>query len=361
MKHLDEHIKSIASALDIWLRPDNRSLKEAIDRTVDEGLFSFEDVKHQIRHLKKSVNENTLMKWVRTVGLNKLSTSDKNVVCLHAGNLPLVGFQDLLSVTIAGAGYSGKISSKDPYLLPTILETFEGSEVLGERKWSTSLSDLSNTNTDAVIFAGSEDSVDSVLEKLKLLKIADEKTPKFIRTAHFSIAFITNHNKKTMADLSEAVFRYGGTGCRSVAIVIAPFSLNSQKCHFTDYAESFWIKNPQHEKPDETLFYRYATNKAINISQAWLDDFLIEETFKYPNEKYVLHWIQGDENTLVEVVDNLRSGLQTVYTEDGLAPKSIQSNLNIQLDKLENAQTPEIWWKPDGIDTIEWLINHFKL
>lgn len=360
MKHIDEHIKNIASAINIWLRPDNGTLKEAIDRTVDENLFSFEDVKHQIRHLKQSVNKNTLNKWIKNVSLNSLSSSEKNVVCLHAGNLPLVGFQDLLSVTMTGADYTGKISRKDPYLLPTLLETLDELKVLGERKWSISLSELSHAKADALIFAGSEDSVDSVLEKLMSLKIADEKTPKLMRTAHFSIAFITNHDQKTMENLSEAVFRYGGTGCRSVAVVIAPFSLNSQKCHFTDYAEIFWLKNPQHKKPDKNLFYRYATNKSVDISQAWLDDYLIEETFKYPNEKFVLHWVQGDGNTLNRIIDNFQTGLQTVYTEDGLMPESLYSKNEIQVDKLENAQTPEIWWKPDGIDSIQWLNNQLK-
>ena len=111
-----------------------------------------------------------------------------------------------------------------------------------------------------------------------------------------------------MQQLTEAVFRYGGMGCRSVKIVIAPVSLESIKCEFTDYIESFWLKNPQHKKPPASLFYRFACNKGVGIEQSWLDDFLIEETEKKPEHDFVLHWIEGGPEKLKEVVTRLQPG-----------------------------------------------------
>ncbi|MDZ7757329.1 acyl-CoA reductase [Rhodohalobacter sp.] len=350
-----EHIKNISGAIDAWLQPDNLSLKKAIDQTVEENLFGLEDIKHQIRHLKYSLTEDNLLKWAEITNLKISGLKGKNILCLHAGNLPLVGLQDLLATVLTGANYVGKLSRKDPYLLPTLIEKLDDHKISGDRHYSADLNDFSNKEADAVLFAGSEDSVNSVISNLKDLNIVDFETPRLMRTAHFSIAFINDHNKETMEDLAEAVFRYGGTGCRSVAIVIAPFKLKSQKCHLTDYFEIFWLKNPQHEKPDQSLFYRFATNKALGIDQAWLNDFLIEERLSKPTDKFVLQWIQGDEDTLKDIVDKFKDGLQTVYTTSESQMADFKKELETETDLLSKAQTPDIWWKPDGIDTITWL------
>lgn len=360
MSKTDEHIKRVAAAIEDWLRPDNQSLKRAIDLTVENNLFSFQDIKHQILHLKESLTEENLKKWVELNSVDVPFTSDKTVLCLHAGNLPLVGLQDLLAVSLTGLNYSGKLSRKDPFLLPTLIEKLNEHDVKGEREVSTKLLKFRHIKADAVLFAGSEKSEREVIQSLEEYNIANSSTPRLMRTAHYSIAYITDNQKETMENLTEAVFRYGGTGCRSVGIVIAPFSLNSQKCHFTDYVESFWLKHPQHKKPNHDLFYRYATNKAVGIEQAWLDDFLIEETDKRPDDKFILHWIKGDANTLRKVVNKYRNGLQTVYTQSGHLPDTINDKVNIDVDKLRSAQKPDIWWRPDGIDSIQWLSDRLS-
>lgn len=349
------HIREVSKAIAAWLRPDNPALKMAIDRTVDENLFSFEDIRHRILHLRKSLTEENLLEWAGRSKLRPGCLQKRRVVCLHAGNLPLVGLQDALAVTLTGADYTGKVSRKDPWLIPTFLEKLREHDIPGSRVWSDQLDDLSGHKADAILFAGSEDSAGPVLAALKSRSIADDDTPRLMRTAHFSVAFLTDHNKKTMEDLAEAVFRYGGAGCRSVAVVIAPFGLKSEKCHLTDYAEAFWLNNPQHQKPDPVLFHRYAANKALGVEQSWLDDFLIEERISRPADKFVLRWVQGGEEELKQIVDSCSDGLQTIYTQTGEAPGILSGRKGWVVDKLAKAQTPDIWWKPDGVDTVEWL------
>ena len=173
-----------------------------------------------------------------------------------------------------------------------------------------------------------------------------------MQTQNFFIALIEDNDSPTMEDLTEAVFRYGGTGCRSVAIVVAPFHLDDEQCEYTDYVESFWLKNPQHKKPEKSLFYRYAYNRALEIPQAWLNDFLIEENISNPKEKFLLFWVKGDFNTLTELVSMYRDGLQSVYSTSNHIGKEVGG---FRVEPLSQAQAPPIWWKPDQIDTIEWL------
>jgi hypothetical protein len=217
--------------------------------------------------------------------------------------------------------------------------------------WSTGLDNIKAVRADALLFAGSKSSAKNVREKLINLNIINPETPHLLRTAHFSIALIEESSKKTMEDLTEAVFRYGGTGCRSVAIVVAPFSLLSHKCSFTDYIELFWMRNPQLKKPPASLEYRFAYNKSVGIDQSWLNDFLIEEYQTKPEEKFILQWIKGDINTAVQLIEDYNDGLQSVYSTNRVG--SVIGNK--YFEPLSAAQTPPIWWKPDAVDTIEWL------
>lgn len=352
MIEFETHIEKVSNAIHEWLQPDNNDLKQAIDQTVDEGLFSFQDIKNQILVLKSSLQKKKLIIWAERSGLEYNSIYQKRILCLHAGNLPLVGLQDLLAVVLAGGDYHGKISKKDPYLLPTLIKKFVEFDLIKENQWSLNLNDFSESRMDAVLFAGSESSKDEVKSSLKSLNIIDDQAPTLMRTAHFSIAFIDNNDPETMEDLTEAVFRYGGTGCRSVAIVVAPFHLNDEKCGYTDYIESFWLKNPQHQKPDDSLFHRYAYNKALEIPQAWLNDFLIEENISYPKDKFVLYWVKGDFNALKKLVNEYNDGLQSVYSTSRHISKQVGE---FRVEPLSQAQSPPIWWKPDRVDTIEWL------
>lgn len=352
MSELQSHIEKVSQAIDEWLQPDNSDLKRAIDRTVEEELFSFPDIKHQILVLKSTLTKKHLCKWAERSGLKFNSISQKKILCLHAGNLPLVGLQDFLAVVLTGGNYFGKISKKDPYLLPTLIKKFKEFNLVQGNQWSTELEEFSGNKMDAVLFAGSELSADKVQSKLKSLKIVDEQTPTLLRTAHFSIAYIENNDPSTMEDLTEAVFRYGGTGCRSVAIVVAPFHLNEEKCGFTDYVELFWMKNPQLQKPDPSLFHRYVYNRALEIPQAWLNDFLIEENVSRPNEKFLLYWVEGDFETLTDLVTKYSDGLQSVYSTSSYLGKLANG---FAIEPLSQAQAPPIWWKPDQLDTIEWL------
>lgn len=350
-QEIKNQIGLLSSALDEWLHPKNYVLKEAIDRTVNEGFFSFPDIKHQILTLKKTTAHDELLEWAKRSNPTELN-SGKKILCLHAGNLPLVGLQDLLAVLISGADYSGKISRKDPYLIPSLLPILEKKGLLKPDSWSLNLNNLPVQLHDAVLFSGSDKSLDQLFPKLVSLGLAKNGTPALVRTAHFSIAYIEEETPEIMRQLAEAALRYGGMGCRSVSVVVAPFGLKSKKCHFTDYIEEFLLKNPQHLNAPPSLYHRYAYNKAVGIEQAWLDNFLIEETELKPEEPFILNWVKGDKQTVSRLAEKYSAGLQTVYVTN---PESKIEGVETEL--LTDAQSPPIYWKPDGYDSLEWLAN----
>jgi hypothetical protein len=352
MKSADQHLKSIKTGIKQWLRPDNADLQHAIEKTVDEDLFSFEDIKHQLLALKQSLTSDNIDRWITKSDVIPNSLQNRTVLCLHAGNLPLVGLQDFLAVLISGANYKGKLSRKDPYLLPSLIRSFEEKQDLQKIGYSTGLNSFFGAGVDAWMFSGSQNNASAVKDILLKNDMISTITPSLIRTAFFSAAFVDKIDEETMRDLTEAVFRYGGSGCRSVALVVSPFKLNDIKCEFTDYIESFWLKNPQHQSPANDLVHRFALNKALGINQAWLNNFLIEEGEEIPRNKFILKWIQGDFSSFSEILIKNSTGLQSAYSTANYIGKVAGSTI---VEPLSAAQKPPVWWKPDGTDTLEWL------
>jgi hypothetical protein len=335
-------IQQIDKATRAWFSADNIHLKKAVDKTVTEGLFTFEDIKFAIRALKEKVDAGQIIEWAERAGLNEQHhQKGKKVLCLHAGNLPLVGFQDALGTILSGADYYGKLSKKDPYLLAAYLDAMKEVAEINAIDYSTDLDSFNGLEADKVLFAGSEQSVEPVKQKLIALNVISDETMFDIRTAKFSIAYITSEDPEVVTDLVEAIFRYGGQGCRSVAVVVSPTKFSKLKCHFQDYIEAFWLKNPPIKKNTSAIEYQFAYNKAIERDQAWLDHFLIQECEDFPELDSTLHWVQGDENKVKELVQKFGSAVQTVYTAGEKIP-------GLKTEFLSQAQTPNLWWEPDG-------------
>ncbi|MDZ7659759.1 acyl-CoA reductase [Fodinibius sp.] len=357
MSDIQQRIDTLLKACSNWLADDNLFLKDAIDQTVREGYFSFEDVNFAIEAIRESISKSAIRNWVEQSGLtNENKASQKNVLCLHAGNLPLVGFQDAFATLLSGDRYTGKISRKDPYLLPTFLNEVKKTDLWSDRdvQWTHRLDDFEGMPHDAVIFAGSESSVPGVKEAIEEFNLAKRDAGFLIRTSHFSMAYLDRKDEHAMQNLTESIFRYGGKGCRSVAIVVSPFPLNEVKEELTDHLKSFWHKNPQNEYPSPKLKQQFAYNEAVERPQVWLEYFLLQEGGLELDQDFVCYWMQGDEGTVAELADKHRDELQSIYVTDSDVEISEWKE---RTELLSKAQQPPISWKPDGVDTLEWLID----
>lgn len=355
MKNTQQRIDTLLQATDNWLSDENLYLKDAIDQTVREGYFSFEDVQFAIDAIRKSISSKAVNRWVKRAELDdEQDASNKNVLCLHAGNLPLVGFQDVFATLLSGARYTGKISRNDPYLLPTFLNEVKKMGLWSDMdvQWTHRLDDFEGMPHDAVVFAGSESSVPGVKEAIERLNLAHNDTKFLIRTAHFSMAYLDQKDEVSLYELAEGILRYGGKGCRSIAVVVAPFSMDDIREEITEKVKNFWLKNTQHKTPPPKLKHQFAYNEAVERSQLWLKYFLLQEGGLELDQDFICYWIQGDETTVAELIHQYRSQLQSVFVAD---PNVEIPGVEQEVERLENAQTPLLSWKPDGVDTLAWL------
>ena len=350
MSWLERHINRIRKVTENWLDPGNASLQEAVRETVEEGLFSQQDIDFQLSVLRENIANHEIEEWAERSGLSDQKIAgDKKVLCLHAGNLPLVGFQTALGTILSSADYYGKLSRKDPYLLKSFLDEMATYGLDQEIQYSTDLNEFKNLRVDKVVFAGSEESVTEVKEKVLELQAAKEEAKYIIRTAKFSIAYLHDWNAQTKEQLSEAMLRYGGKGCRSVAVVVADFGLDKVNEELEVDSQEFWKPNPQHLKPTPDLKYQYAYNEGVQRNQLWLEDFLIQETEELPETDFTVNWVKGGVEKVRALKASFGKNVQSVYT----VGKKIEG---LETEELAKAQRPPLYWKPDGVDVVDYII-----
>ncbi|HBQ60976.1 MAG TPA: hypothetical protein DD671_15505, partial [Balneolaceae bacterium] len=158
-------------------------------------------------------------------------------------------------------------------------------------------------------------------------------------------------NEEVKNDLVESMLRYGGKGCRSVAVVVATFALDEVKEELSSAIQKFWKENPQHQKPEPELKYQFAYNEGIQCNQLWLEDFLIQETDEFPESDFTVNWVKGDEAKVKELRMKFGGIVQSVYT-------TTDSKIDVvKAEPLSKAQSPPLWWKPDGVDVVEELVE----
>lgn len=166
------------------------------------------------------LDEWELRRWINDYehlrcGDGSFGLKDKVVEIVMAGNIPMVGFHDLLVAMASGAKVRIKLSSKDPFLIPCVLKImagFEGGEEIGERVTfvDREFYESDVCKPDALLFMGA-DSSSVFFENLY------PSVPKLARKSRTSIGLIYRDiSDRDLKSVAEAILIYYGMGCRSV-------------------------------------------------------------------------------------------------------------------------------------------------
>jgi len=294
--------------------------------TEDNILFSLES-------WTKALNKENLEKWV-----SKQSTqenSSKVVAIIMAGNIPLVGFHDFLSVLISGHDVLVKQSSNDKSILPFLAKYLE--YVDNSFKGKISFTEEKLTGFDAVIATGSNNTA-------RYFEYYFKDTPNIIRKNRNSVAVIQgNETEADFKNLSEDVFRYFGLGCRSVSKLFVPTGFN-----FDPFFEGMY---KQHEIINNA---KYANNYDYNKTVYLMSEFdILENGF-----------------LMIKKDESYSSPIATVFYEYYDNPTDLKIKLHQEADHIQcvvannfienevkfgKTQHPELWDYADGVNTLQFL------
>lgn len=135
----------------------------------------------------------------------------RRVLVVMAGNIPLVGFFDLLCVLASGHRCLIKPSSKDSVLMEYIINLLH--DIAPET--AVELYD-GNSPVDAVIATGGDDAN-------RYFKARYAGISSLLRGSRSSVAVLSGHQtKEQLAALSDDIWAYSGLGCRNVSLIFLP-------------------------------------------------------------------------------------------------------------------------------------------
>jgi hypothetical protein len=214
----------------------------------NNSWFTKDNIIFTLSSWSKSLSFSNLNNFIEGVSLSEKST--KKVAIIMAGNIPLVGFHDFLSVLISGHAVVVKQSSNDKHLLPFLAKYLEYVEEGFKGKITFSEEKL--TDFDAVIATGSDNTA-------RYFEYYFKNKPNIIRKSRNSIAVLTgNETKEDFIKLSDDVFQYFGLGCRSVSKLYVPKGYDFDSFFTGMYAKKEMINNAKYAN-------NYDYNKAVYL------------------------------------------------------------------------------------------------
>ena len=198
----------------------NPGLEEAIYRAKARNeWFHIDFSKNAVESWGKTLTKENLNNWVADYSEIFNTSTPKKVGLILAGNLPLVGLHDIVSVFISGNQSLIKASSQDETLIKYVANyLMELEPAVGDYiQFSERLDGF-----DAVIATGSDNSS-------RYFDHYFGKYPHIIRQNRNSIAVISpDDTQEDFEKLSKDVFTYFGLGCRNVSTIFLPKSVKME-------------------------------------------------------------------------------------------------------------------------------------
>jgi len=294
------------------------------------GWFTKEFIELSVQNIIDYFLDETLMQqWVQHYAIDN-NIIPKNVGVVMAGNIPMVGFHDFLSVFISGHCQTIKLSGKDDVLLKHLVEKMYS--------WEPSLKEVIAFETllkgcDAYIATGSNNSA-------VYFDYYFGKYPSIIRRNRTSVAVLTGEESaEELENLSDDIHIYFGLGCRNVTKIFAPEGYD-----FVPLLQSF------HRYKYFADHHKYRNNYDYNLSLLIM------------NNKFYM----TNEATLVVENDSLFSPISQLnysfYSRSEDVENLLANNKDVQCIAGKDVpfgkgQQPGLTDYADGVDTMEFLLT----
>ena len=317
---------------DLFLDDFKHQIKSAEEHN---GWFTKKNILFTLNNLSNLLNMNNINQWLDKYNFNILKP--KKVAIIMAGNIPLVGFHDFISVLISGHDVLIKQSSNDKHLLPFLAKYLE--HVEPEFKNKIHFTEEKLENFDAVIATGSNNTA-------RYFEYYFRGKLSIIRKNRNSVAVLTgNESDEQLKLLSDDIFRYYGLGCRNVSKLFVPKDYN-----FDKFFESVYHWHPIIDKAKYANNYDY--NKAV---------YLMSEFDMLDNGFLILKEDQSYASPIATVfyekyhsIEELNKKLDT---DKELIQSVVSDNIRDKEIAFGETQKPQLWDYADERDIIEFLLT----
>lgn len=297
------------------------------------GWYTPEQVYFAIASWAEALTEENLTTWLAAYDLK--AVEPKTVGLILAGNIPLVGFHDFLSVLISGHKVLVKTSSNDQHLLPFLANYLI--TVAPELKASITFVEGKLENFDAVIATGSNNTA-------RYFEYYFKDKPSIIRKSRNSIAVLNGHEtKEQLIALGDDIFRYFGLGCRNVSKLFVPKGYD-----FKAFFEAIF------EYQDVIHYEKYANNYDYNKAVFLMSNFKLLDNGFLTIKEDTSH-ASPISSVFYEYYESLEEVQIRLIADQEIIQCVVSNGLVKNSISFGTTQKPKLWDYADNIDTILFL------
>lgn len=299
------------------------------------GWYTPEQVYFAVQSWAQALTKDNLDQWLSKYSINE--TNPKTVGLVLAGNIPLVGFHDFLSVLISGHRVVVKTSSNDQLLLPFLAKYILAAAP--EIQHFITFTEGKLEYFDAVIATGSNNTA-------RYFEYYFKNQPSIIRKSRNSVAVLNgNESKDDLEALGEDIFRYFGLGCRNVSKLFVPKNYN-----FDAFFEGIF-------KYQDVIHYeRYANNYDYNKAVFLMSNFkLLDNEFLTIKEDP--SYASPISSVFYEFYDTLDEVQTRLHNDKDQIQCIVSNDLIGNSIAFGQTQKPNLWDYADDVDTIAFLIQ----
>jgi hypothetical protein len=295
------------------------------------GWFTEKEVLYSFRSWGEALTKENLEKWLSEYKIKEDIT--KSIAIIMAGNIPMVGLHDLISVYILGGKVKAKLSSDDNVLIPALVKVLSLFDADVEE--SIQFIPFKLEGFDAVIATGSNNTA-------RYFETYFGKYPNIIRKNRTSVALLNgSESKEELEHLANDVFQYYGLGCRNVTKLFLPKGYDLDLIFGAFFNHIYVTQNNKYAN-------NYDYHKAVYLME---QEEMIENGFLLMKEDKSLHSPIGmlfyefydDKKNIERYLKDNESKIQCIVAHDKTP--------------FGHSQQPKLWDYADDIDVIDFLIK----
>ena len=298
--------------------------------------FTIENTKKSIKTIADFyLNESLLNQWTDLYEIQDIPETVKSIGVIMAGNIPAVGFHDMMTIVLSGHACVAKLSSQDSFLMTILIEKLLEICPNLEIRIADKLNEV-----DALIATGSDNSA-------RYFEYYFKTKPHIIRKNRTSIGILNGEEtEEDFLNLGRDITDYFGLGCRNVSKIYVP-----EKYDFTKFYDSI-----------ESLGDIFYHNKYKN-------------NYDYNKSIYLVNMMPHFDNGFMILApnENLVSPISVIFYEEYKDRVDLKNKMEINKDKIQcmvskngefekslnfgDAQKPKLWDYADGVDTMAFLLS----
>ena len=326
-----------------WLEELNLKFFQQFERVIESShihnpWFTENNVRLALGSIGKSLSPEKLADWLSRYNLPAARKKPATVAVIMAGNIPLVGFHDIMCVLISGHNLLAKLSVKDEHL-PVMIGEVLGF-LYGDFAGRIRFEEGRLKNFNAVIATGGDNTS-------RYFEYYFGKYPNIIRKNRNSAAILDgSESPQELRQLADDIFRYFGLGCRNVSRLFIPVDYD-----FSSMIETFetYRHYADHNQWANNYEYQRALHLIDQIPHLDTGFLILREENSFASPISVINYQRtGNTSEALEIAGREIEKLQCLAGKPGLAENIIP---------FGKTQEPDLDEYADNTDTMEFLLK----